>query len=240
MSETQATNRPLTAAAGSWWDVSSITLLADRMAWRLPGCSDLALRMSLCNAWRQFCDMTEVWRAKLTGALCDCSECDECGAIETVGEESVRRYRLCAPAASHIKNVFGVYVNDGHIENNGYNWFVRETQCCGTVVELFSGITDAGEDVVKAVCSIVPDDGGESVPSRLMRKYGPVIVSGALYPLLGQSGKAWSDAAIAQVELANWNAGLSEASLDGIVSDKNGASDRTNGRRVNVIPYGVL
>lgn len=240
MSETQSTNKPLTAAAGSWWDVSAVTLLADRMIWRLPGCSDLAVRMSLCEAWRQFCDQTEVWREKLTGFPKDCSECSDCGAIETAGEETVHRYGLYAQAACHIKSVFSVYVNDVQLDNDGMNWFVRDTGCRGLILEVRSGISDRGTDIVKAVCSIVPDDGGEVAPSTLMKKYGPVIVSGALYPLLGQTGKAWSDSGLAQVEMANWNAGLSEASLDGIVSDKNGPGDRTSGRRVNVIPYGIL
>lgn len=239
MSDTQTNNKPLAASAGSWWDVASVTELADRMVWRLRGCSDLAIRMSLCEAWRRFCDETEVWRAKLTGALTDCSECGDCGAIETAGEETVHRYRLSAPAASHTKSVFSVYVNDALLENNGRNWFVRESVCCGPILEVYSGITDRTEDVVKASCSLVPDDGGEVVPSFLMRRYGNVIVSGALYTLLAQDGKPWSDATMARVEMENWNNGMSGASLDGIVSEKNGAGDRTSGRRVNVIPYGI-
>ena len=238
MSDTQNTNKPFTAASVTGWDVVSLGELASKMVWRLPGCSDLAIRMSLCAAWRQFCDTTEAWRCRREVTLTDLSEYGECAESIIAADDSVLLYKISTPASCHVKSVFSVYVNDVKLPNDGRTWKVSEFSGCGKIIEIHGWISDSAADVVKASYSIIPDDDGEEIPAMILRKYGPVIVSGAIYPLFAQDRKPWSDATMAGMERDNWNNGMSEAALDGIVTENDGNGSGSSGRRISVIPYG--
>ena len=196
MDATQDRNRPLRA----------VMEMAERMMLRLNGCADVMVARALIDAFREFCDRSEVWRDWVCLSARDAEGCCCQGRW--------RAYLPCVPAGCHVKSVFGVRADGREVPRR--HWSFTDG-ACGGWVEVDGTWLSLGEvRRLEAWVSFVPDDDNEDIPRWMVQRWGGVIRSGALYRLFAMDGKAWSDATQARLELEAWNAGVSEAAYAGM------------------------
>lgn len=172
-------------------EIESVAQLANHIVWRLPGCTDEAVRRALQSSFDDFCRGS----CALTATQRVCVEKGEHICEICVTPSRTKRYVDCVKGVTHngrpLVQGRDYFVCDGHVRlRYAYNSGVFEV----TTVEL-------------------PVDGSESAPSWFLKKYGSAIESGALARLMSMTGKAWSDPAQAKIEACSFNDYMTQAKL---------------------------
>lgn len=202
-------------AAGDASPPGSLADLAPEMVWRLPGCADLAVRKALQWAWSEFCVRTGAFRVRVRA--------------EPRGEGPVRLLPLAPPvAAHHVRVVHALARVDTPpprpVPESGHRpgWRARP----GGLVEIPAFLAPDGSRFA-ALCELAPDPGAESVPLPLLRLHAEALVSGALWMLMSQSARPWSDPASAAAEGVRWRNALSRAARHAVAADGGAGTGRS-------------
>lgn len=171
-------------------DYDNLAALAENIVYRVPGCTDLMVRKTIAETYRDFCKRTCVIRTRRR--------------IDLVHGEN--DYRLVSSPGCIVDCVADVHVGGRKVEFDGYAF------CGGDTIHLEDRLLPPeGESAyMEVTCVEVPRIGSEQAPRLFIERYGDAIVSGALYRLMSMSGRAWSDPQQAAIEARLYENALTE------------------------------
>lgn len=171
-------------------ELESLSSLAQHLVYRLPGCDDEVIRLTLREVYRDFCRRSCCLRVRrrFTEPVC-CLPIVYGGTILNITE--VRD-------GSHILRSTLEYYYDGRVV---------------TIPRLRDGCVEISWIEVPGLSS-------EDAPKWLIDKYGDALCSGVLGRLYSMSGKAWSDPQMAVIEGQRYEAVVNQVcaqlySIDG-------------------------
>jgi hypothetical protein len=151
-------------------ELESLSSLAQHLVYRLPGCDDEMIRLTLREVYRDFCRR----------ACC------------------LRVRRRFSEPICRIPIVYGgtilqvTEVRDGsHILHSPYEYRYN-----GEIIS----IPRLRDGCVEVSWIEIPSLSSENAPKWLIDKYGDALCSGVLGRLYSMSGKAWSDPQMAVIE----------------------------------------
>lgn len=172
-------------------EIGSVAQLANHIVWRLPGCTDEAVRRALQSSYSDFC------RASCALTATRCVEVGDCERVCEI---------LVAPSrADRFVDCVKSVVCNGRELTQGREYSIRD----GRII-----LRHPYERCRFIITTVEqPVDGSESAPSWFLKKYGTAIESGALARLMSMTGKAWSDPAQAKVEACSFNDYITQAKL---------------------------
>ena len=151
-------------------ELESLSSLAQHLVYRLPGCDDEMVRLTLREVYRDFCRRSCCLRVRrrFNDNIC----------------------RLPVVYGGTILNV--TEVRDGsHILRSSREYCYR-----GGMVE----IPRLRDGCVEVLWIEIPSLSSENAPKWLIDKYGDALCSGVLGRLYSMTGKAWSDPQMAVIE----------------------------------------
>ncbi len=168
-------------------DLASVSELAENIIYRLPGCSDLMVRKTIREVFREFCRETK----------CLTFEC----VIEL--EDGLKHYHAFPMFSGVVTEILSVRI-DGRLLKRGFDYAVLDDGCVrlsdANVWEAPSRNEPSAESydkppkmIVKAV--EIPRLESEKTPRWFIEKYGDAIVNGVLARLMSMTGRAWTDSA---------------------------------------------
>lgn len=150
--------------------------LVGELAYRLPGCSDLEMRKALSNAARVFCDRTNCW-----------TESAQMGVPTAYGGVPVTNVPDGAVVLRIREN------RSWLVAKNGLGWagYPGPNPCFfpgeyRPNPPFLCGRAPAPE------MALAPAVGSETVPDRIVKRWGHAFVLGAFAELAGMEGKPWS------------------------------------------------
>ena len=183
-------------------EIETVAQLANHIVWRVPCCTDEAVRRALQSAFADFCRGS----CALTATR-----------VVVVGERE-RICELCVQPsrAGRFVDCVKSVSKDGRDLVQGRDYSI----CNGKIA--FRHPYKGGRFAVTTVEQ--PVDGSEDAPGWFLIKYGAAIESGALARLMSMTGKPWSDPSQAKIEATTFNDYITQARL----SYYNGG-DMTNG-----------
>lgn len=188
--------------------------LAPEMVWRLPGCADLAIRKALQRAWGVFCERTGAMRVRAFAA-----------SRPSPGGNRAVAYFASPVAHHHVVRVHSCVRVDGGrpmpLPEGACGWMAAS----GGAVSVDPRLAPEGARFM-AECELAPDPGAESVPARFLAEFGGALVSGALFMLMSQSGRPWSDPQAASIEGVAWQNALSRAARKAVADRGEGGTGR--------------
>ena len=163
------------SAANATGDLSD--LLAD-IVWRVPGASDLELRMAMREAARDFCDRTNVWQAP----------------VQFLGSTP------CGPGHYNLALPFGAIalrIRENQSWMSGRN-VIRWRGIPGLHPLLDWRRWDPTPPFLcgrapMPMLSFAPAPDSETMPEDIVKRWGHAFVSGALARLLAMSDRPWFD-----------------------------------------------
>ena len=173
-------------------EIETVAQLANHIVWRLPGCTDEAVRRALQSSFADFCRAS----CALTA-----TRCVEVGEDEQVCELCVSPSR----DGRFVDCVKGVS-KDGRELVKG-----RDYSICDWHIRFRHPYGGRCRFAVTAVEQ--PVDGSEAAPSWFLKKYGTAIESGALARLMSMAGRSWSDPQQAKIEATTFNDYITQAKL---------------------------
>lgn len=199
--------------------------LAENMVYRLPGCSDLMIRKTLQNVYREFCKISTGLRMR----------------ADFTRLEGVRDYTLNPIFASVIDTVTDVSLSTGTrlVANVDYVLVAGGSFISVRLAEgLVTDLAGTGETVptLQVECVLVPLLNCEEAPAWFLSRYADAIISGALYRLFAMGNKPWSDGSQAAQEQVSYNNALNEVRLSFYSGDRSGFSSG----ELDVRPTGML
>lgn len=172
-------------------EIESVAQLANHIVWRLPGCTDEAVRRALQSSYSDFCRGS----CALTATR----------HVEVGPHEHVCELRVTPSRADRFVDCVKSVVCSGRELTQG-----REYSICDGRIVLRHPYKRC-HFVITTVEQ--PIDGSESAPSWFLKKYGTAVESGALARLMSMTGKAWSDPAQAKAEAVTFNDYMTQAKL---------------------------
>jgi len=192
---------------GSWFDTDiepgEFTRLADiaqNLVYRLPGCSDLMVRKTIQEVYREFCRDTKffqlVHRGELKSgeAVFGVAPLIPGGVVGEVREVSIGHIRLRCGVDYTVEGISPV-----------------------TVVLAPSSTPSPEDPEARAHISVLaveyPSMGSEEVPQGFVDAYGDAIASGVMARLCSMANKPWSDMQVAAAEQVRYQNAKSEARM---------------------------
>lgn len=175
-------------------EMETLVGLADRLVYRLPGCSDVMVRKTIQEVYRDFCRRTCCLRVR-----------------RQFKAEPGRAAYSAAPAYGGSVDCISEVKYRGRTLRGGYDYSSR-----GPVVVLCDRLVPAeGTDedslpVVEISHVETPAISGEEVPSWFVERHGDSVCSGVLARLMRMSGKPWSDPIQAQAETMAYDSAVNE------------------------------
>ena len=176
-------------------ELDTLASLAQHLVFRLPECDDRMIRLTLRDAYRDFCRRSCCLRVRRL------FEFDPCGeyVLPTLFEKRV--YRVTE-------------VCDGsHRLDEG-----RDYSVAGGVVRIFRGFRETRHDdpaekpprgpVIAWI--EIPALSSERIPRWLVERHGDSICSGALARLMAMTNRPWSDPQMAVIEGQRFEAAVNE------------------------------
>ncbi len=166
-------------------DLASVSELAENIVYRLPGCTDLMVRKTIREVFREFCGETKCLAAERVIEL----------------ESGTALYHVCPMFSGVVTYILSVRI-DGRLLKPGFDYYFfgdRIELMDGNVWEASTRNEPSAENanppkmVVMAV--EIPRMESEKAPRWFVEKYGDAIVNGALARLMSMTGKAWTDSA---------------------------------------------
>lgn len=182
-------------------DFYSLAELANGMVYKLPGCSDMMIRASIIETYREFCQQTLCLRSYY------CCDTD----------------RLCIPVPVRyggiVDSVTCVKVN-GNILTQHRDYMIKNGESPSVILRDFFKVNDEAakkfpefadkeKNHVEIYSVEIPKIGEEKAPSWFYHKYSDAIISGALSNLFAMQGRPWSDPVQSQKELIKYSNHLS-------------------------------
>lgn len=218
-------------------DFDTIANIAEDLVYRLPGCTDMMVRKTLQNTYREFakasCVFKTVRHLPIVG-----KECHFGPTLPDMYVDAVVDVRLAERKL--IEKLDYVIVNNSLISLLGMPNFDM-----GDGDEALKFIVDAadvpkefhkgGVPALDIVCVEVPRHGSESAPSWFLEKFHDAIASGALYHLFSMKNKPWSDEAQAIVEKDAYNGFMNEARVRYVSGSQFGSGNLGNAIDTSVI-----
>ena len=212
---------PTTAEAESI-EIRHLGDLVGEMAYRLSGCNALTIRKELQHAWADFAARTGVLRFPARAALV----------------AGCKRYTFAPPVDATVSAVRDIHLafrdTDGNITPHRYRWLWRRYSYAnaGSVVTIALDMDiDAAfleaDNLLLCLLECRPAIGSEDIPDFIYSRWSRAFVAGAMYRLCTMQGKSWTDAAIAQQSLIEYENATNEAALEQI-ADKDGRVHVTN------------
>lgn len=186
-------------------EVETLASLAENLVYRLPGCDDLTVRKALRDVYREFCRETKCLTAERRVEL----------------EAGRRDYPLPPAFGGVVERVRSADVG-GRPLAEGVDFEARGARPLVVVlsprwVDFADEAVPAGEEaahraqrVLRVVQEEIPSIGSERAPRWLVELHGEAVCSGVMARLCSMTGRAWSDAAVAAMELARYENAKSE------------------------------
>jgi hypothetical protein len=163
------------SAANASGDLSS--LLPD-IVWRVPGASDLELRMAMRDAARDFCDRTNCWQEPISFPG-DFPHCPGHWPLAMPQGAVALRIRENAAWISG-RNAFRWRGFPGiHPLLDWQKWHAIPPFICGRAP--------------MPIVAYAPGQDGETLPDDIVRRWGHAFVAGAVARLLATSDRPWFD-----------------------------------------------
>ena len=155
-------------------EYGNIAAIAEDLVYRLPGCTDLMVRKTIRDVYRDFCRRTCVLKTRRK--------------IEVVHGKSDYHLHAVHPGCM-IDTVVEVRLNGRVVDVEGFDF------CGGDFIRLERrDLPEEGEVYeLDVTCIEVPEIGSEVAPRLFVNRYGDAIVSGVLMRLMAMVGKPWSD-----------------------------------------------
>ena len=186
-------------------EYGSLASLSEDLVYRLPGCSDLMVRKTLQEVYRDFCSrswclsFTDVDEFPKDGAY-DIRR--RIGALSHVAEVSVGRHVLeqgrdWTLSRSPAPVVF-IANRHGHIVHQTHPRHPELDDPCRMHDR------HAERERVRVKWVEVPGMGCERCPGWFLERHGDAICHGVLAKLMSMTGRAWSDQAQASSELVQY------------------------------------
>ena len=202
-------------------ELVTIAELAERIVFRLPGCSDVAIRKTIQEVYREFCRETQCLTANRAIPLV--SGCARYPVVPVFGGVvgEVRKVRI---GNGELVQGRDYVLEDGTskciVLNRSFLPTERrsgENTPDGAIVS-YSPVVNTSVPADKRVMVVTayefPKVGSESAPSWFVEKHGDAIVSGVMARLCAMSGRAWSDAQVAAEERIRYENFKSEARME--------------------------
>lgn len=183
------------SAANAAGDLSS--LLPD-IVWRVPGASDLELRMAMREAARDFCDRTNCWQEPVGfGPVAPCVPGHYPIAVPD-GAVALRIRENQAWMSGRIA-IRWRGIPGPHPLLDWRRWDPTPPWLCGRAPT--------------PIVAYAPAPGSEALPEEIVRRWGHAFVAGALGRLLAMSDRPWFDRAryAQQQAVVDFSAAITEA-----------------------------
>lgn len=171
-------------------DYETLASLAQDLVYRLPGCTDLMVRKTIQEVYRDFCRKT----CALTSTVkVEMSGCENCRMLHA-------RHSGC-----RVDCVTAVRVGCREIPKDEYRVVDGVLHVSNSYLS-----ADGSPVVVSVDCVEIPRLGCETVPADFVEKHGDAIRSGVLARLMSMTGRAWSDQNMAALEMRSYENALTE------------------------------
>ena len=179
-------------------DYATIAELAPKIIYRLPGCDDTMVRFTLQESYVEFC--------RHSNALVSTREI----TLEHGEEYYPLSNVIPGCRVECVRRVF----DRRRPLREGFDY--RVVAGVPPVLDVSAHLLpwkEGDERALAVECLEIPNSGSERAPRWFIRKYGDAICAGALVRLFSMTGKAWSDAAQARIELGRWEGYIAAARL---------------------------
>lgn len=173
-------------------EYETLASLAQNLVYRLPGCDDTTVRLTLREVYSDFCRRSCCLRVRRHFPV------DKSGV-----------YYIPVASGGRIRNVTEVSLR-GRPLREGRDWTTN-----GSMVFVLRHIAEEVVDsstwnTVEIAWVELPAFGTEDVPRDIMARHGEALCAGALARLFSQTQKPWSDPQLAAVEAARYEAMVNE------------------------------
>ena len=208
-------------------EYGSLASLSEDLVYRLPGCSDLMVRKTLQEVYRDFCSRS--W----------CLSFTESGETPEDGAYYIPR------RIGSLSHVAEVSVGRRVLEQ-GRDWTLSRTPSpvvflrlrpCRAFHQTHPRHPEVEEDCMRHGCRAerervrvkwveIPGIGCERCPGWFLERHGDAICHGVLAKLMSMTGRAWSDQAQASSELVQYENAVNFANAEyygGPISSPNAA-----------------
>ena len=177
-------------------ECETLASLAQNLVYRLPGCDDNTIRLTLREVYADFCRRSCCLRVRRHFPI-----------------ERDGIYRVPVALGGTVRNVTAVRLR-GVSLREGREWHADG----GTVfVDPHVTVVDVDyldghriPDPVEIAWIEVPGFGSEQIPRDILARHGEALCSGVLARLLAQTQKPWSDPQLAPVEASRYEAAVNE------------------------------
>jgi len=189
-------------------EMETLASLAENIVYRLPGCSDIMIRKTIRDVYRDFC--------RRSCCLCGRRQFKISHADKIIPVPSEYGY---------VDSVSEVRLN-GRVLIGGRDYMVLGGS--PVMIEISDrilpreGVEEENLPLLDIVSVQIPRLESESSPRWFIEKYGEYIVSGVLSRIMAMSGKAWSDQPQSKIELLRYENGLNEARVNFYSKSSNG------------------
>jgi len=180
-------------------EYGNLAAIADDIMIRLPGCTDEMVRRSIASVYRDFCKRSCCIKTRRT-------------LVFAAGE---RKKSISPKTGDCIVDCVVSVRMSGHELSAENMWRFDNFSI---VLEDRMVPVDGSVVVLDVECVEIPRLGSEIAPSWLIQRFGDAIASGVLARLMAMTGKAWSDAQQAAIEMRAYENALTETrsrSMDG-------------------------
>lgn len=228
-------------------EMETLANLAENLVYRLPGCTDLMVRKTIGEVYRDFCrrsccirtlrrlfiehNRNEYPVGSSCGGSCSVTDVRYMGRKLELG----RDYTVSGFSSPTVRFADWIVACSCHPHHGPLNepkepvpneHFTKpEDHPFG---ERHHG-HDCRKPPVDIIVVEVPPIGCETAPLGFIGRYGDAICSGVLYRLMSMSGRAWSDQQQAQAEYSRYESGVTEARLNYHTGSESGSCDQGYG-----------
>lgn len=218
-------------------EFDSVPSLAENAVYLLPGCDDTVLRKTLQVIYRDFCRRSaamRTWRripleagvcaypvAPLLSGEIDCVT----RVVWAHSRAAVNGWRVVGDAPPMLELPRGFARHSIDVSMPDVVWVQEKENVAATPVEVSN--SDDDNKVITASVLVeaveIPHIGEERAPKEFLRRYGDVIVNGAIARMMSMPNRPWSNPEQALIHATEYQNTVSETRLR-MIRGGNGAN----------------